>query len=203
MMRALTLLCALVIALPAWAADYAALVAAARKGDGPVDWQALRFAYADSPGFDAFGTKSIALRKAMYGALQRGDFREAASQAERVLEANYVDIDAHAVCATAYDKLGDTAPAKRHRDALAGLLDSIRTGDGKTPATAFTVITVAEEYSVMRQLGLKTTGQALLRDGAHAYDKLEGVDKQGRAQTYFFLIDRVVQAETDALKPKN
>jgi hypothetical protein len=203
MLRALTMLCALVIAVSAaWGADYAALVAAAKKGDAPVDWQALRFAYADSPGFDAFGTRTMRVRKAMSAAFQRGDFAEAAAQGEQLLDAAYLDIDAHAVCAAAYEKLGDAVRAKRHRDAVAGLLASIRTGDGSSPATAFTVITVAEEYSVMRQLGLKTTGQALVQSGGHAYDKLDAVDKQGQAHSYFFLIDRVVQAESNALKPK-
>jgi len=205
--RWLVFACALMLGASAYAADdagarYQALVAAARQGGAPVDWQALRFAYADSPGFDVFGARSAGLRKAMFESFQKADFAGAAAQAEQLLEDSYVEIDAHIVCDLAYQRLGDAARARRHHDSVTGLLASIRTGDGRTPATAFTVITVREEYGVLHAFGIKPTHQSLIQDGGHAYDLLEGVDPAGQPQRYYFLIDRVMAAEAAALKNK-
>jgi hypothetical protein len=53
----------------------------------------------------------------------------------------------------------------------------------------------------MRTLGAKITNQALVQQGGHSYDVLTAVDGQGRKATYYFLIDRVLAAESAALTP--
>src|SRR5262249_27950743 len=97
-------------------ASYQALVAAAKRGDGTVDWQKLRFAYSESPDFDLFGVKTQALREKMSAAFRAGDFAGAVAQAKLVLDQVYVDIDAHVVCDLGYRKLGDATRAKQHHD---------------------------------------------------------------------------------------
>jgi hypothetical protein len=127
-----------------------------------------RFAYADSPQFDLFGTQTAGLQKAMFEAFKRADYAAAIAQAKLIIDKVYVDIDAHIICDLSYRELGDAAQSVRHHDIVIGLLGSIRTGDGKTPATAFTVITVGEEYSLLHAWGMKPRGQALIEvDGAH------------------------------------
>ena len=186
------------------AADrYAALVAAAKAGDPTVDWQALRFAYADSPGFDLYGMGQEAARKQMFTALNAGDSKAAIAAADQVLAADYVDIDAHVIQELAYRKLGDTVAADREHAIAVGLLHSIETGDGKTPETAFTVITVGEEYTVARLNGLTPRGQALVQSGGHSYDKLDLMDRDGKSLSLYFQIDRVWAAENAMFKPKS
>ncbi len=206
MLRAALVLCLLFVLIPAHAGDngatYQALVAAAKQGNGPVDWQAIRFAYADTTDFDPFGAGTAAERKKMFDAFNAGDVAAALQEAMRLLDRVFVDIDARIVCELAYQKLGDAAQAKTHHEALIGLLKSIRTGDGRTPATAFTVISVGEEYGMLHALGLQRTKQTLVRDGGHAYDRLDTVDRNGTPQSLFFQIDRVLAAEAAALKRK-
>src|ERR1700761_350470 len=92
----LMLVFALGSALPAAAFDaesearYQALLAAAKgAGDQPVDWQALRFAYADSAEFDLYGLRSDATRKAMFQALNSSDYKGAIAAAKTILDQDY------------------------------------------------------------------------------------------------------------------
>jgi hypothetical protein len=183
-------------------ARYQSLLAAAKAGDQPIDWGALRLAYADSAEFDLMGSRTDEPRTAMFQALNAGDYKAALIQAGKVIDQDYVDIDAHVVCDLADQRLGDAAAAKRQHDIVLGLLRSVRTGDGSTPATAFSVITVGEEYAVMRAFAMKVTSQALIRDGGHSYDQLNVTDSDGKPRSFFFLIDRVLAAEGAGLRPR-
>jgi hypothetical protein len=203
MLRRIAILVLLLTSSPAVAADeadskYRDLVTAAKSGQ-PVDWQALRFAYAESSGFDLLGTKSAEARKAMFQALQSDDFTGALVQANQILDQNYVDIDAHFINEIANTKLGNTDEAKKQHSIVIGLLRSIETGDGKTPETAFTVITVAEEYSLIQLLGLRPHGQTLIANGGHQYDVLDVANREGQSQKLYFQIDRVSAAEAALL----
>ena len=206
MLRRIAILILLLISSPAIAIDdadskYRDLLTAAKSGQ-PVDWQALRFAYAESSGFDVLGTKSAEARKAMNEALQTNDYTGALLQANLILDQDYVDIDAHIITEIANTKLGNTDEAEKQHSIVVGLLRSIRTGDGKTPETAFTVITVGEEYSLIRVLGLRRQQQVLIANGGHQYDGLDVVDREGQSQRLYFQIDRVMAAEAALLKSK-
>jgi hypothetical protein len=204
---ALVLLLAMAMAAPAAAFDgasearYQTLLAAAKAGgDQPVDWAALRFAYADSAEFDLSGDRSDTARKAMFAAINTGDDKAALVQARLILDPDFVDIDAHVAADLADQHLGDAPGAQREHDIALGLLRSIRTGDGSTPKTAFTVISVGEEYATMRAFDLKVTGQALIQAAGHSYDRLDTLDSDGKTRSFFFLIDRIIAAEGAALK---
>ena len=93
---------------------------------------------------------------------------------------------------------GGFADAPR-RAIARGLLDSIEAGDGKTAATAFTVISVSEEYELMRAMGVKVAQQSLINQGGHVYDLLAGTGPTGAPASYYFLIDRVMAAESAGL----
>jgi hypothetical protein len=70
------------------------------------------------------------------------------------------------------------------------LIDSIRSsGDGKSPATAWVVISVDEEYAVLRALGFKPSGQSLLRQNGHSYDVMKTKSDDGTEQTFYFNVD--------------
>jgi hypothetical protein len=182
-------------------ARYQALLTTARASDpAAVDWQALRFAYADSSGFDLTGARTDTARKAMFAALNADDNKTIIVQATTILDADYVDIDAHVALDLAYQATGHAAlSAQEHKIALA-LLRSVRTGDGSSPEKAFTVISVGEEYAALRALAMRVTGQALLEQGPHSYDRLTVTDPAGGTRTYYFLVDRVMAAEEALMK---
>ena len=188
--------------------DYQARVAAAKQASGPIDWQALRLAYTKTAEFDPFDGRPqrAARNQKMMHALVTRDFSGAAREAERRLDRVYVDIDAHQVAYLAYRELGDAAREKEHLDAVLGLMRSMQTGngDGQTPASAFGVISIAEEYSVLFALRFRPTGQALIvdKETGYPYDRLDIVDFDGTPRQFYFRIDRVLAAESGALKKR-
>ena len=121
--------------------------------------------------------------------------------AVEVTAVEVVDADAHMVAAFCEDAAGDGAASKLDRDIGVGLIRSIETGDGLSAASAFTPITVDEEYALMRALGQKVQSQDLVRQGGHAYDLLSTLDEKGQRGAYWFVIDRVLAAESAALTP--
>src|SRR5208282_2284878 len=122
---------------------YADLVAKVKAGDKTVDFKELRFAYADSRG----GPDTDTQKKAMTVALNSKNYADALKNADIVLAADYVDMDAHFVEYIAHRELKNEDQAGFHKFILQGLLDSItHPGDGKSFETAFQVIQVHEEH---------------------------------------------------------
>lgn len=61
-------------------------------------------------------------------------------------------------------KMGDAKRMDMHLRWYRGLIESVlKTGDGKTPETAWKTISIGEEYAVLRYLGLAPTRQALVK----------------------------------------
>ena len=78
-------------------ARFQALLASARAGGQAVDWQALRFAYADRPTFSVFGDGLDAVRKGMRTALGAKDYTGAIGLAQQIIDQDFVDAEAHLV----------------------------------------------------------------------------------------------------------
>ena len=205
-MRRILLVLILVLAFPAAlaaedaAVRYQALVAAAKLGKQP-DWQALRFAYAETPDFDPLGAVTRTRREKMFAAYAAGDDKTALAEAVRVLDRNYTDIAAHVVSEVASHDLGDEARSHQEHEIVVALLRSIRTGDGQAPAAAFTVVSITEEYDYMHYLKYEFHQQALVSVDGHAYDRFE-VERDGKSYVLYFLADRVLAAEAALLQPK-
>ena len=140
---------------------YQALLAAAKAAAPNVDWAQLREAYAGRPSFQVF-VRSDA-RRQMLQAANASNCKDALPSAKAVIEENYVDADAHFIAAFCEDAAGDATSSKLDRDIAVGLVKSIQTGDGLTPDTAFTPITVDEEYALTRALGLQVASQSLIQ----------------------------------------
>jgi hypothetical protein len=178
---------------------YQALLADAKAHPDTADLTQLRLAYAGRPGFKVFAQS--AAKRQMFEAANANNCPDALKSARAVIDEAFVDPDAHFVAAFCEDAAGDPAAAGVDRTIGARLIKSIQTGDGLSPATAFTVITVDEEYALMRALGAKVQEQSLVRQDGHAYDRLEALDRGGRKVAYYFAVDRILAAESAAMTP--
>lgn len=196
------------LSAPAMAEDaeahYQALLTAAKAGTAPVDWQALRFAYADRPTYDLEAGRDD--RAAMFKAFNANDWAGTVAAANRVLGVNYCSAMTHLVVGIADDRLGQAADAQREKAIARGLFESIRTGDGLSHEHAFTVISVGEEYDFFIFAGVDLHNnkytQRLDQQGGHSYDVFDVTDGTGKTVTYYFNIDRAWAAETRALHGK-
>ena len=172
---------------------YDAMLEKAKKGEGAVDYKALRFAYFETPGYNPLA--GMLDYRAVWRPLAQRNWAEAVKQAEAVLEKNYVDANAHMVAAVAYREQGDAEKAKLHRRWADGLLESIKAGgDGKSAETAWHVISISEEYAVLRSMNLRAVGQSLANDKGHAYDVMKTLDPQNAEATFYFNVDKPFSA---------
>jgi hypothetical protein len=171
------------------------LLAMAQRGDPGIDFTALRMAYA------ARLAKSVAadpeLRKKMFAALHKDQWAAVIELGNQVLAQNYLDIDAQMFVAYAYEKSHQPEKAALHRTMGNGLMKSIlASGNGRTLETAFVVISVEEEYAVLKHYGLVSGNQELVTGNGHSYDVLTAQtgDTHEKA-TVYFNIDKVVAIE--------
>jgi hypothetical protein len=126
-------------------------------------------------------------------ALDQGRHAEALKMAEAALTDYPLDSDVWAVKAEAEKAAGDQAAFDRDMRIAVELLRAIeRTGDGKSAASAWHVISVAEEYELMAVKGYKVGNQALVQQDGHTFDRLEVTDQSsGETSSVWFNIDRV------------
>lgn len=182
---------ALLAATPASAAEsYDALVARLKSGDAKIDYTALRNAYAASPKYKPYGGDIDDPRQAMIAAFNKSDCAKAIAEGDKILAVSYVDITTHLVLGRCYEQTNSAAKAEFHRAVAHGLMDSIMaSGDGKTTKTAFIVITVTEEYDVLRASRLTLKLQSLVQADGHSYDSMQVKTESGTDTTVYFQID--------------
>lgn len=168
---------------------YEALLERAKKGDRTVDFTELRLAFYESSNYNPYSP--MLTYRPLWGALAQNNYAEAIKIAQSVFEKNFIEVNANMVAHIAYRETGDTERAAFHRFMADGLLASIKsTKDGKTPETAFEVISVSEEYGLMRSLELRPIKQSLINNNGHFFDALVVVDKTNQQSTVYFNIDK-------------
>jgi hypothetical protein len=171
---------------PAAASSYDEMVQKLKKGDLSVDFAELRMAYASTPQYGPEEGSDEA--KDMFGKLNAKNYMGALKIANAVLEKQYVNIDAHIVASDAYEVLHNDDAAKLHHDIVVGLVRSILdSGSGTSTSTAYKVISIAEEYAVMRVMGWRPGKQSYLHEGKRSYDEMEMLNmKDNTMMTRYF-----------------
>jgi hypothetical protein len=172
---------------------YDELVTRLRSGDTLVDYTALRMAYAKTPQYSPYPTIWYGPTD-MFAALRRRKFAEARSLAESVLFTNYVDADAHLGAMGAAYGLGDSARGQFHGAVYRGLIRSIGSRSGRTVDSAIVVISIHEEYALLRALGLERTTVATFQCGRSRCDQMEVIDRKSRAKSTLYFDISIPQA---------
>jgi hypothetical protein len=181
---------------------YSQMVAQAEAGEA-VNFLALRMAYLKSPAFAAGRSASdqvLELRKEMFAAMKADDARTVRAKADETLKLVYIDLEAHKARYQSCAALGDQACAARGKLIETGLLQSVVSGgDGRTCSTAWKVVTVDEEYFVMRMLEVELRQQALVDEDGHQCDRMAVTSAGGEERTYYFEVGPMLDAAERAL----
>jgi hypothetical protein len=172
------------------APTYDQMLATLKGGDTNIDFKAFRYAFAETPQYSPYAEHGD--KRAMFRALQAGDYQTATMLANEILAADYTDLDAHFVCFVAYDKSHDGTDAQFHRTVVRGLMDSIsESGDGKSADTAYVVIAVREEYAYLGLSGYDVNGQTLVKSNSGPVDAMDVTDQMTREhRTIYFNVSR-------------
>jgi hypothetical protein len=180
---------------------YAELLEQVKKDDPKADFLKLRMAFTETPAYNPYDNDSETTA-AMLKAVDKKDHAGALALAEKLLAKRYVDLRAHSIAALACAELKKDEQAKFHRKVFLGLVQSIlKSGDGKTPATAYVVISTPEEYVALGVLGIETTGQALVPgEKGQKFDRMEGVTGKKERVTVFFNVTRQFRWLEESLK---
>jgi hypothetical protein len=168
---------------------YNSLVNKLKNNDLNVDFQTLRLAYTKTQNYKPYGADNA--KDAAFDALKEKNYVEAVRQAQSALETNYVDLDVHLLCRTAYREMGNLDKYTFHSSVLKGLVSSLyASGDGTTPEKAFVVISIQEEYFIMNANGLKSTKNSTFTANGHNYDKIDVENKRtAEKKVIYFNID--------------
>ena len=142
--------------------------AAASPAEPAPDFARLRTEFGDRQDFAALCEHATPLRE-LFELASEGEWEGLLEITEPWLEQCPVDIDAQLLTAVALEKLGRLPESAQHELWYRGLVQSILdSGDGRIAATAFVVISIPEEYAVLRALGLHVQQQALVEGGIDA-----------------------------------
>jgi hypothetical protein len=138
-----------------------------------------------------------AFAKELSAAFEKNDWPAVLDVTAKILPDDQADLRAHMLRAVALRKLERHGEADFHRAVAMAMLKSIfKTGDGRGPATAWTVFQVREEYEVMKALGFQVESQSLKNEGGKQLDILEGsAAKDGRRVHVYFDISEVFAEE--------
>jgi hypothetical protein len=188
------------VVLPHDGDAYSRLVARAEADDAKVDFHALRFAWLDSRQ-RARAADDTAAAKTMHAAVAAQNAAGVRAAAEQVISIDYTDMEAHKFRRQACHLLGDAACEQHEHFVEFGLLNSIVKGkDGGSPATAWEVSQVKEEYFILAMAGYTPGAQALLQNGGRAFDRLEAADEHGASRSFYFDITVMLPKELPTLK---
>ena len=167
---------------------YAGLLAAAKTNPAQADYHALRMALTQDDAYAPYVQHSDAVF-ALRAALQAQNMPQVLAACDDMLALNYLDIEAHMAADYAHLRLENSAQSTYHRTFAEGLIDAIlATGDGRSFERAIIVISTAEEYVVLRVLGLKPAGQDSVEHEGQWFDVLQGQPAQGDPVEVYFNI---------------
>ena len=169
---------------------YDVLLEKAKQKDPSVNFKELRYAFYESPNYNPYAP--MMTYRPLNAALAQKNYEEVLKIAETVLAKNFVEVNSHMAAQIAYQETGNAERAQFHKFMADGLLTSIKGSvDGKSTEKAFEVISINEEYGLIRSLGLRPIKQALLEDKGHSFDAITVVDPQTNQESIiYFNIDK-------------
>ena len=181
--------------------SFADLLQRAKNGDATLDFTELRFAYAETKEYNPYHSARDERQK-MFAALNANQYEQARDIAEAILAQNFLDLNGQFGAYVSYRELGNSQKATLHKFLFEGLVHSVeKSGDGKSPETAFVVISVDEEYVLLNWLGLRASGQSLVNQNGHSYDLMKAVNtRTNETVSYYFNIDKPFNWLGKALK---
>lgn len=182
-------------------ADYQTLLGRIKNGE-TVDYTQLRQAYVNSPDYDPYSFNVREPSAEMHKSARQDDCKTALNYAKRVLDMQFLAIDAHNIAGYCHEKLGRKDAATQERAIARGLIQSIvESGDGKTPETAFIVVTLEEQYALIMAMRLQRRSKSLIYHDGHSYDVHEVAQSSdgasGMSIKLYFRIDPIL-AHLDA-----
>jgi hypothetical protein len=141
------------------------------------DFFSLRMAYTHTKDYSPYGSSVSDSLKKITQFIDSLNYDSAISMINKVHEIEYVNIPSHLYLGYIYDQLGDSIKSQFHYMIYDGLLNSIyQSGDGRTPQTAYIVISTKEEYQFLNWFSLQFQSQSLIDKDEYSFDLMHVTD---------------------------
>ncbi len=173
-------------------AKYDSLKTKIQSGDINIDWRDIRLdaVVANVDGdYDWHQSNSEGV-----AAFNAGDYAKTLQKAQEIIQHNIANGDGHYLAMVALKHLGKPDEAAKEKLIIDKIQQSIMSsGDGKTADTAYFTVSTSEEYFVLRLVGLRPKSQSPVKNGAHSFDQMTVVDKDGKEFTLWFNTDTDIE----------
>lgn len=142
------------------------------------DYFRLRMAYTKTGEYNPYDTETARNYKEIETAIAAGNFDSALEISEKIIEKNFVDPTAHVYAGYCYQMKGNAAKSDYHNEIYSEIMDSIyKTGDGRSPESAFLSISTKEEYIFLNWLNLAFVEQELVNKDGYSFDLMKCKDQ--------------------------
>lgn len=157
-----------------------------------VEYRHLYYGHALQPYFNPNLSKRndsmLALRK--YLNAGEVDFKRVIEMANFVLRLDPFYIDGIYMLSIAYDKIGDRVNTALWIDKYSKIIRTIwYSGNGQTPETAFTVLSTADEYSLLESMKVKYKERSPVQINGKPYDLIRVEPNEKGYETIYFDIE--------------
>lgn len=150
------------------------------KNDSNLDINAYYYIYYGSTyteQYNPYGTSN--LEDSFLTIYNKGEYRNAIPIGLKVLEENPINLKITFKVMVCYHALDILDSSHTYARKYYSFIDVIyKSGDGKSSESAYVVIEVDDEYQVLADLGLESTGQALLFDNTYGPTDLLNLSTQ-------------------------
>ena len=149
--------------------------------------KAQRLAYAASPEYNPYDTSGREALQSAYALLDKKKYGEAIATAQKGLAKAKYDIELLIVLTAAYRESGNISDADKTSKEWVALVDSILLETtGHDFASAYQVISVAEEYAVIHVLRFKVVSQSLVGHEGSEFDLITVKNPSTNSDTVFY-----------------
>lgn len=152
------------------------------------DFKALQENYILSSHYHPYDIAESTDSKALFEHMQSQQWQQCATQAQKILNYNFISLNAHFAAMVCANKTDDYLNNDKHKYILKNLIDTIaRSGDGESPQSAFMISSTTQLRAFVRLQGFEITGQKLMHKKEKTYDvmTLKNVTDNNTVQWYF------------------
>ena len=182
--------------VPTFADKYSQFVKQLESGQIEINYREFRESFIESEQFKIAARKSNvfdSLKNKMYALMDTKNYPEIINVTKEMLSINYTSMLAHKILRQTYSIVGDTINATKYKSIQFGLLNSIvKSGNGKTCASAWSVVQISEEYFILDMLGVELLKQSTDNSGG-VCDKMEVKTEEGDRKIYYFETSKVFE----------
>lgn len=162
-----------------------ALMLDVRTDPTRADYLALRLAWAECSRYRPYGKDTEAIEELHMRVASR-EYPKAVKLARHLVEEDPLSVSIHLLYAQALDGVGDDIDAGDHRAIAHGLCKAIlRSGDGRSPATALVVVEPAEIRLALDLLGLRAERSLERQHDERWYDCILTRGSEGEREVWF------------------